>query len=89
MSSYYETLFVNASRRGLPESEAADLAAIAFLDGKPERRGNNKLTATERHAAFWSASFLYAQPKEAWMQESLILALARYLGQDRFTCASS
>jgi hypothetical protein len=87
MSSYYETLFVNAIRRGLPESEAADLAAVAFLDDKPERRGKNKITATERHAAFWSASFLCAQPKEAWMQESLILALARYLGQDRFTCA--
>lgn len=86
MSSYYETLFANASQSGLPESAAADLAAIAFLDGKPERRGKKKLTAVERHAAFWSASFIYALPREAWTQESLVLALARYLGQDRFDC---
>lgn len=44
------------------------------------------MTATERHTAFWSASFLHALPKEAWTQESLILALGRYLGQDHFAC---
>lgn len=44
------------------------------------------MTATERHTAFWSASFLHALPKEAWMLESLVLALARYLGQDLFAC---
>lgn len=85
MSSYYETLFANASQSGLSESIAADLAATAFLDGKPERRGKKKITATERHAAFWSASFLYLLPKESWAQNSLVLALARYLSQDRFS----
>jgi len=88
MNSYYETLFLDASQSGLSELIAADRAATAFLDGKPERRGKNKTTATDRHTAFWSASFLHALPKEAWMQESLVLALARYLGQDRFACPS-
>lgn len=72
----------------MSELKAADLAATAFLDGKPERRGKKKLTATERHAAFWSSTFLHALPKEAWEQESLALALARYLSQERFACPS-
>jgi len=63
---------------------AADLVATAFLDGKPEQRGKRKTTAAERQAAFWSASLFQGLPKEAWCQESLTLALARYLGQDRF-----
>lgn len=86
MNSYYESLFVGARQRGLSESIAADIAALAFLDGKPERRGKTKISATERHAVFWSAGYLYALPREAWAQESLVLALARYLGQDRFAC---
>lgn len=86
VSSYYEKLFAQASQSGLSELIAADLAATAFLDGKPARRGKNKVTATERHTAFWSASFLHALPKEAWTLESLVLGLARYLGQDHFAC---
>jgi hypothetical protein len=86
MTSYYETLFAEGVYRGLSELLAADLVATAFLEGKPERRGKHKTTSTERHAAFWSASFIQALPKEAWRQESLTLALARYLGQDRFAC---
>lgn len=88
MSSYYETIFSDACQSGLSNSRAADLAATAFLDGKPERRGKGKVTATERHAAFWSAGFLPGLPKVAWTQESLVLALARYLGQDPFACPS-
>ena len=88
MSSYYETTFSDACQSGLSDSRAADLAATAFLDGKPERRGKGKVTATERHAAFWSAGFLPGLAKEAWTQKSLVLALARYLGQDPFACPS-
>jgi hypothetical protein len=88
MSSYYETLFLDACRNGRSESIGADLAATAFLDGKPERKGKSKITATERHAAFWSASFLHGLPKEAWTQESLVLALSRYFGQDHFAFPS-
>jgi hypothetical protein len=88
LSSYYESLFSDARRSGLSELIGADLAATAFLDGKPERKGKSKITATERQAAFWSASFLHGLPKEAWMQESLVLALARYFGQDRFSSPS-
>jgi len=88
MSSYFETLFANARQSGLSELMAADLAATAFLDGKPKWRGKNKVTAKDRHAAFWSANFLHELPKEAWTQESLVLALARYLGQDHYACPS-
>ena len=85
VGSYYEALFSDACRSGLSESISADLAATAFLDGKPERKGKSKITATERHAVFWTASFLHGLPKEAWMQESLVLALASYLRQDHFS----
>lgn len=88
MNSYYETLFENANKSGFSESEAADIAATAFLDGKPERRGKSKTTATARHSGFWSANYLCALTKETWSQESLILALARYLSQDSFACPS-
>lgn len=86
VSSYYEKLFAEAIQSGLSELKAADLAATAFLDGKPARRSKNKITSTERHTAFWSASFLHTLPKEAWTLESLVLALAHYLCQDRFAC---
>lgn len=86
MMSYYDVLVAAAQAQGLSATVAADQAASAFLDGRPIRRGKGKMTATERLAAFWSSSFLHTLPKEAWAQESIVLALARYMGQDRFAC---
>lgn len=55
MNAYYETLFSDACQRGMSVAAAGDIAATAFLDGKPEQRGKKRVTAAERHAGFWSA----------------------------------
>lgn len=86
MNAYYETLFSDACQRGMSVAAAGDIAATAFLDGKPEQRGKKRVTAAERHAGFWSADFLQTLPSDAWSQDSFVLALARYLSQDGFAC---
>lgn len=86
MSAYYENLFAQAKAEGASDATAADRAAIAFLDGRPTRRGKHAITPDERHAGFWSATFLNGLQPEAWRQESLVLVLARYLGQDTYAC---
>jgi hypothetical protein len=84
IGTYYDAVFAAAQERGLPVEKAADHAASALLDGKPARKGKRKWSGADRHAAFWASSFLRKLPEDAWQQESLGLALARYLGQDRF-----
>lgn len=86
IGAYYDTVFDAAQAQGLPVETAADYAASAFLDGKPTRQGKRKSSGAGRHAAFWASDFLRTLPVQAWQQESLGLALARYLGQDRFAC---
>jgi hypothetical protein len=82
IGDYYDALFASARQRGVPVEDAADLAATAYLDGKPVARGKRKWSAAERHAAFWASSFLPVLPVQAWQRESLEPALVRYLGQD-------
>lgn len=86
IGAYYDTVFTTAQDQGLPIEAAADLAAAAFLDGKPASQGKRKSSGVDRHAAFWVSRFLRMLPAQTWQQESLGLALARYLGQDRFAC---
>ncbi len=86
-SHYYESLFSGLRNEGRSPADAADEVATAFLDGKPQKRGKHKTTAADRHAAFWSANFLNDLPHEAWVNEPMVLALARYMGQDR--CANA
>lgn len=86
ISAYYDTVFTAAQAQGLPVETAADHAASAFLDGKPARQGKRKCSGADRHAAFWASGFLRTLPEQAWRQEPLGLALARYLGQDGFAC---
>lgn len=85
LKPYYETLFHRLRNGGLTTLDAADAVATAFLDGKPQKRGKHKTTWADRHAAFWSADFLHNLPKDAWASEPVVLALARYLSQDRYT----
>lgn len=86
IGAYYDTVFDAAQARGLSIETAADHAATAFMDGKPTGQGKRKCSGTDRHAAFWSSLFLRALPAQVWQQESLSLALARYLIQDRVAC---
>lgn len=80
--AYYETGFAQASAQGLSDEAAAASMAEAFLDGKPA----GKATGCERLAAFFASTFIRELPAHAWAQESLRLALARYLAQDAAAC---
>jgi len=51
-------------------------AALAYLDNKPIRNGKT-LSRSERHAAFWSCSFLTMLPEQAWQSKTMMLALAQ------------
>ena len=57
--------------------------AEQYLDGKPRTRGKHKITNSERDSAFWSLGCLFELPVEFWQSEVSILALARYLAQER------
>jgi hypothetical protein len=81
--SYYTTLFANKVEAGDGPREAAVAAAEAYLDGKPRQRGKRKLTRADRDREFWTSNFLPGLPAEAWHSESLVLALSRYMGQER------
>jgi hypothetical protein len=56
---------------------------LAYLDNKPALRGKHKVTRAERHAAFWSSSFLTDLPAQVWQSQAMMLALAQYMGQER------
>ncbi len=77
-TTYYQTLHDEAVASGASIVQAACEVADVFLDGKP----SGKATGNDRQAAFWSSPFIEILPPEAWAQESLHLALTRYLGQD-------
>ena len=83
LTEYYVRLYEARVGAGDSAIDAAIQVADAYLDGKPRPRGKRKITRTERDTAFWSSAFLGALPTEAWHTESLILALARYMGQER------
>lgn len=56
--------------------------ALTYLDSKPARNGKPLIRA-QRHAAFWSSSFLTNLPPQAWQSQAMMLALAQYMGQER------
>lgn len=62
--------------------QAPEESALAYLDSKPARNGKT-LTRAERHASFWSSSFLTDLPAHAWQSQAMMLALAQYMGQER------
>ena len=83
ISSFYDTHFKNLIDRDVPSLAAAESTATTYLDGKPALRGKHKITRAERHTAFWSSNFLTDLPTQAWKTESMMLALAQYMGQER------
>lgn len=78
----YTPLFSSHLSAGNYLSATVVIVAEAYLGGKPRLRGKHKITRTERDAAFWSSEFLNTLPAEAWQMEPLVLALARYMGQE-------
>jgi hypothetical protein len=80
--SDYGALFASNVQAGHGSTDVAVVVAEAYLDGKPRRRGKHKISQAERDASFWSSEFLSTLPADAWHTEPLVLALARYMGQE-------
>lgn len=79
----YESLFHRHAQRDEGLVAAAEHTATTYLDGKPAKQGKHKVTRAQRHAAFWSSSFLSNLTAAAWKSQTMMLALAQYMGQER------
>ena len=82
-ANYFDHRFQQLTAAGEASPCAVEEAALAYLDGKPALRGKHKVTRAERHASFWSSSFLTDLPARAWQSQAMMLALAQYMGQER------
>jgi hypothetical protein len=80
--NYYDDLAARALGNGLPLDVAVERAASAYLDGKPATQGKRKLTRKERDSLFWLSRTVKDCPTNVWATESMVLALAQYLGQE-------
>ncbi len=81
--NYYDDLATRAVRNGHPLDATIELAASAYLDGKPQTHGKRKLTRRERDSQFWLSRKVKNCPTTAWSTEPMVLALARYLSQEQ------
>ena len=79
--NYYDELFERSSGRS-SVSLAVELVAEAFIDGKPQVLRKKRTTRRERDGLFWSSVPVLECSPESWNSEVMVLALARYLGQE-------
>jgi len=84
--NYYDALFDRLSVRPstpLPVESVAE----AYLDGKPQVLRKKRTTRRERDRLFWSSRPVIECPSDSWNSEVMVLALARYLGQEPVAAA--
>ena len=81
----YDRMFEQLCEAGIERECAVDTVVEAYLDGKPTTKGKRKYSRHERDSAFWLSQLIGQLPLEAWSSEPLVLALSRYLGQERVT----
>ncbi|MDO9094707.1 MAG: hypothetical protein Q8R98_14260 [Rubrivivax sp.] len=79
--NYYDELFDRLSVRSSTPL-AVESVAEAYLDGKPQVLRKKRTTRRERDSLFWSSRSLVECSPESWNSEVMVLALARYLGQE-------
>ena len=79
--NYYDELFDRLSVRS-STLLAVESVAEAYLDGKPQVLRKKKTTRKERDRLFWSSRPVIECPSDSWNSEVMVLALARYLGQE-------
>jgi len=85
--NYFDNLLLRLSEHGLPRPVAVERVATAYLDGKPLPVGKKKLSKKERDRLFWSSQAVRDCPAESWNADAMVLALARYLGQESVAAA--
>ena len=79
--NYYDELFARLlARSSVPL--AVETVAEAYLDGKPPTIRAKRTTRRQRDSLFWSGRPVIECPPESWNSEVMVLALARYLGQE-------
>ena len=81
-TNYYESRFQRQVQTDADLIAAIEHITTAYLDGKPALQGKQKVTRAQRHAAFWSSSFLSNLPAAAWQSQTMMLALAQYMRQE-------
>ncbi|WP_413890902.1 hypothetical protein [Candidatus Skiveiella danica] len=81
-SNYFDHLFSCSIGDGAPPEVAVERVAGAYLDGRPLPVGKKKLTKRDRDNHFWFSSVVKECQPDSWNSEAMILALARYLGQE-------
>lgn len=81
-TDYYEARFHRQVQTDASLVAAVEHTATAYLDGKPALQGKHKVTRAQRHTAFWSSSFLSNLPAATWQSQTMMLALAQYMGQE-------
>jgi Holliday junction resolvase-like predicted endonuclease len=82
-NNYYEACFHRQAQMDANLFAAVEHTATTYLDGKPALQGKHKVTRSQRHAVFWSCSFLTNLSADAWQSQTMVLALAQYMGQER------
>jgi hypothetical protein len=82
-TNYYDAMYERERLAGASVQGAAELAAEAYIDGKPRTQGKHKLSEADRGNTYWSSEHLQQVPLDGWRADVMTLALARYLGQDR------
>jgi Holliday junction resolvase-like predicted endonuclease len=81
-TNYFDDLFLRLSDHGVPLPVAVERVATAYLDGKPLPVGKKKPSKKERDSLFWSSNVVKDCPAESWHSEAMVLAVARYVGQE-------
>jgi Holliday junction resolvase-like predicted endonuclease len=84
--NYYDELFDRLSVRSSTPL-AVESVAEAYLDGKPQVLRKKRTTRRERDRLFWFSRPVIECPSESWNSEVMVLALARYLGQEPVAAA--
>jgi Holliday junction resolvase-like predicted endonuclease len=79
--NYYDVLFDRLSGSSSVPL-AVELVAEAYFDGKPQVLRKKRTTRRERDSLFWSSRSVIGCPSDSWTSEVMVLALARYLGQE-------
>ncbi len=79
--NYYDELFDRLSVRSSTPL-AVESVAEAYLDGKPQELRKKRTARRERDRLFWTSRPVIECPPESWNSEVMVLALARYLGQE-------
>lgn len=85
-SNPYDRQLAKCLAAGASAADATEAVLKSYVDGAPKFRGKQKLSRAALDAAFWSSAMLNQLADEWWTSELMVLALTRYLAQERTSC---